>query len=88
MIVCIIYLQMCVREQHRHVQHLIYIITTNYDVISENVGIYGPMLYIFKVLTVKNAKKLKLGFSINQIPYITDFEYLPIIVCYERDKYW
>ena len=34
----------------------------NYDSISENFGKHGPMLYIFKMLTVANAKKLELGF--------------------------
>ena len=38
---------------------------TNYGVISENMGMRGPMLYIFKTLAVKNAKKLELGFSEN-----------------------
>ena len=37
-------------------QHLIYIHMTNYDGISENMGIHGPMLYIFKMLAVKNAE--------------------------------
>ena len=46
------------------------------------------MLYISKMLTVKNVKNLELWFSVNQLPYITDLKYLPLIVCFERDKYW
>ena len=46
-----------------------------YDGISENMEIHGPMLYIFKMLAVKNAKKLELGFSVSQIPYSTDLKY-------------
>ena len=33
------------------------------------------MLYIFKMLTMKNSKKLELGFSVNQLLYITDLKY-------------
>ena len=61
---------------------------TNYGVARENMGIYGPMLYIFKMLTVKNAKQLELGFSVNKISSIIDLECLPIIVRFECDKYW
>ena len=45
------------------------------------------MLYIFKMLTVENGKKLELEFSINQLPCITDLRYLPLIVHFERDKH-
>ena len=35
---------------------------TNHDVISENLGQQGPMLDIFKMVTVKNANQLEVGF--------------------------
>ena len=69
-------------------QHLKYILMRDYEVSSESVGIHGPMLYIFKMLSVKNAKKLELDFFVNQLPYITDLKHLPLVVCFERDKYW
>ena len=59
---------------------------TNYDGISENMGIHGPMLHNFKMMAVKNAKKLELGFSVNHIPYSTDSKYTTN--CFECDKYW
>ena len=52
--------------------HLIYILVTNYDVISENMGIHGPVLYIFKMLTMK---KIELGFSVNKFLYGKDLKY-------------
>ena len=30
------------------------------------------MLYMFKMLSLKNGKKLELEFAINQLPFITD----------------
>ena len=33
------------------------------------------MLYMFKMLTLKNAKKLELEFAINQLPFFTDLKY-------------
>ena len=56
------------------------------DVISENMGIHGPMLYIFKTLAVKNAKKLELGFSVDQLPYDTNLIYTTIFNVINIDK--
>ena len=57
------------KTQHKH------ILTLNYDVFSENMGIHGSMLYIFKTLAMRNAKKIELGFSVNQLTYRTDLKY-------------
>ena len=59
-----------------------------YDVISEYIGIYSPVLYIFKMLTVKNSKKATIRIFLSQFPYIKDVRYLPLTVCFERDEYW
>ena len=59
MIACNIYLKMHVR-----LKHVLTLDMTMYDVISKSMGIRGPMLYMFKMRTVKNIKKLGLGFSV------------------------
>ena len=50
-------------------------------------GIYSPVLYIFKMLTVKNSKKATIRIFLSQFPYIIDVRYLPLTVCFERDEY-
>ena len=70
---------MHVGERHKHVYDLRHIPMTNYGVVND--------LYIFKMLTEKNVKRLELGFLLNQLPYITELKYLPITVCFQRDKY-
>ena len=60
----------------------------NSDVISEYMGIYSPVLYIFKMLTVKNSKKATIRIFLSQFPYVIDVRYLPLTVCFERDEYW
>ena len=57
-----------------------------YDVTNENMGRHGLILYILRMVTVKNTKKLELGFSINQFPYITDLKGLPLIVCFVHES--
>ena len=36
---------------------------TTYDGTSENMGKHGLMLYILRMVTMKNTKELELGFS-------------------------
>ena len=40
---------------------------TNYDVISDNMGIHDHMLCFSKVLTMENAKRVELVFSVIQL---------------------
>ena len=54
----------------------------NYDANSENMEIHGPILYVLKIFSVKNAKKLELGAFVNPLPYGADWKYLQL---FERD---
>ena len=49
---------------------------TNYDVISDNMGIHDHMLCFSKVLTMENAKRVELVFSVIQLLYVYRFEYV------------
>ena len=57
---------------------------TNYDVISDNMGIHDHMLCISKVLTMENAKRVELGFSVIQLLYVYRFKICTTKVCFER----
>ena len=58
---------------------------TNYDVVTENMETHGPIVHFFKMLAMKNAKKLELRLFLNQPKYITELKYLPQILCFECD---
>ena len=57
-----------------------YVFVTNKLFNSENFCIYGFHGAIFKMLTMENDKKPKFEFSIIQLLFVTNLQYLPLNV--------
>ena len=55
---------------------LIYMLMTNKDVIRDNYGIHGIIHTTIQNPAVEDVEKLKYGFPINQLLFVTDLQYL------------